>query len=151
MWISLLIIHTQTTCYLCGQSNLTHLALNKIVEIVKYICWIKMIIFWLNIHWSLFLYIQFTVCQPCLGNGLGQNKWQAFLWTNVDDVLKCCMASLGHSELIKKSKDLCEEAGPHFNMKITFTGIGIHYKGETVVRLSYLYNENSYTSKTASR
>ena len=47
---------------------------------------IKMFIFWLKFHWSLFLGVQLTVSQYWSDNGLVLNRQQAITWTNDDTI-----------------------------------------------------------------
>ena len=44
----------------------------------------------------------------------------------------------------------CLQTGSWFNIKILYRYVGFHYKDETAMRSSYLYNGNNYTCKTAS-
>ena len=46
----------------------------------------KILEFWFNFHLSLFIRIQLTINEHCLGNGLSPVRRQAITWTDADPV-----------------------------------------------------------------
>ena len=84
--------------------DLTHLPLNKMATISQTIfsdafSWMKIFVFWLKFHWSLFLRVQLTIAQHGLDNGLAPNRRQAVIWNNADPIHWCIFVALGEDEL----------------------------------------------------
>ena len=57
----------------------------------------KSVVFWLKIHWSLFLGFQSRVG---LDNGLAPNRQQAIIWTIAEPIYWHIYVALGGEELI---------------------------------------------------
>ena len=77
--------HGPRTAPMC----LTHLPLVKMAVISQTIVsdaflWMKMFVFWLKFHWSVFLRGQLKKNSIGLDKDLAPNRRQAFIWTNGD-------------------------------------------------------------------
>ena len=70
-------------------------------DIFKCIWWMKSFIFQFEFQLRLFLRVQLTINQHCLGNGLSPVWRQAITWTNADSVQRCIYTALGGDELIQ--------------------------------------------------
>ena len=61
--------------------------------------WTKSFVFWLIIHWHLFLRVQWTITQHWF---MAPNRRQAIIWTNADPIHRRIYASLGADALIHR-------------------------------------------------
>ena len=84
--------HYQVRCMLsAGHNVLTHLPLDKMAAISQTIfsdafLWLKSCVFWLKLHWSLFVRVQLTINNIGLDDGLAPNRRQAIIWTNAASI-----------------------------------------------------------------